>query len=354
MAPSTDRANYYTDPKVAQWLPLDKTFGTYLLATFLALLLYGLALHQAYRYYRTFRSDASFIRVLVGVVLTLETLHTALTLHTCYVVFVTNYSDLLGALKDNGPWSLDLQPVVTGITVLSAQIFFVRRVYEIGRLHRIAAVSTVIFLVGEVGFATATTYAAFVLPDNVATTGDGWLLTLSMGMPLIADLILTMTLIVTLSRSRSGLMGPYHVYLRSGSFLDRAIVYVVNTGLLHCTTNALAFACTIGTYNRSSFLYFFFNTISARIYANSFLCVLNSRDVLARKEMEIFSDGQYGLNFITRTHRQATAETWNLPQMREQEMPTINIHMTTEREESTWSKMSDVSHMQTESRPESV
>lgn len=40
--------------------------------------------------------------------------------------------------------------------------------------------------------------------------------------------------------------------------------------------------------------------------------------------------------------------------MREQEMPTINIHMTTEREESTWSKMSDVSHMQTESLPESV
>ena len=33
MAPST-----YWDSRVAQWLPLDKTFGTYLLATFLALL----------------------------------------------------------------------------------------------------------------------------------------------------------------------------------------------------------------------------------------------------------------------------------------------------------------------------
>ncbi len=28
--------------------------------------LYGLALHQVYKYYRTFRSDTSFIRVLVS------------------------------------------------------------------------------------------------------------------------------------------------------------------------------------------------------------------------------------------------------------------------------------------------
>ena len=40
--------------------------------------------------------------------------------------------------------------------------------------------------------------------------------------------------------------------------------------------------------------------------------------------------------------------------MREQELPRINIHMTTEREESTWSKLSDAGRMQAESRPESV
>ncbi|KAI1783882.1 hypothetical protein LXA43DRAFT_1102016 [Ganoderma leucocontextum] len=346
MAPSTNGANTTVDPALAQWLPLDKTFGTYLLGTFLALLLYGLALHQAYKYYRAFRSDASFIRALVATVLTLETLQTLLTLHTCYFVFVTNYGHLLAALKDNGPWSLDVQPVVTSLTVLSAQIFFVRRVYEIGRWHRIAAASTVLFLVGQIGFATATSYAAFVVPDNVATTGSGWLLTLSMGMPLISDLILTMTLIATLSHTRSG--------LPRSNFLDVAITYVVNTGLLHCATNALAFACTIGTYNRSSFLYLFFNTVSTRVYANSFLCVLNSREALSRKGVEVFSDGQCGLNLIARAHRQATAETWNLPQVQERESPRINIHMTTEREESTWSKLGDASHMQTESRPESV
>lgn len=40
---------------------------------------------------------------------------------------------------------------------------------------------------------------------------------------------------------------------------------------------------------------------------------LNSRDALTRMGVEVLSDGQYGLNLIARTHRQATVETWNLP-----------------------------------------
>ena len=72
--------------ELAKWLPLDKTFGAFLLGTFLGLMyvlhlrinthspsesdvvwfsLYGLIINQACRYYRHFQSDDSFIRLLV-------------------------------------------------------------------------------------------------------------------------------------------------------------------------------------------------------------------------------------------------------------------------------------------------
>ncbi len=72
---------------VKQWSPLDKTLGVYLLGTFIGLVygvsplarftasqltlssptgrLYGISLHQMYRYYRLFPSDPRFIRILV-------------------------------------------------------------------------------------------------------------------------------------------------------------------------------------------------------------------------------------------------------------------------------------------------
>ncbi len=98
-----------------------------------------------------------------------------------------------------------------------------------------------------------------------------------MAMPLIADLILTMTLITTLYRSRSGLArcvieaalldpgplsSPYHVYICSGSFIDGIITYVVNTGAPQlvlatiATSGMLTYGvyqdCFIGTYSEHS------------------------------------------------------------------------------------------------------
>ncbi|PIL36502.1 hypothetical protein GSI_00191 [Ganoderma sinense ZZ0214-1] len=376
MSNSTPVPNSLSPEELAKWLPLDKTFGAYLLGTFLGLILYGLIIHQACRYYRTFQSDDSFIRLLVTVVLALETLHTALTMYLWYSSFypwsawrvierrpsynvlITCFGKLDYALASGGPWSLNIQPVLNSVTALSAQLFFARRVYEMGSRSRFAAVSAILILIVGFGFAIATSYQAFATTLTLSTSDIGWLLSAPVGLSFIADSVLTITLLSAFRRSRSELV-------QTNTVLELIVIFVVNTGQdyfignakdregmepvldsrllasLPSIFNALGLSFTIGDYNRSTLLVLFFGTISTRVYANTFLSVLNSRDALAsagKRGLEVVSDGSgsyAGLGLIARAHRQAAAETWNVPQPPEPEQ-TINVQITTELEE--WEK----------------
>ncbi|TBU51389.1 hypothetical protein BD310DRAFT_769544, partial [Dichomitus squalens] len=44
---------------------LDNTYGAVLIGTFVALVLYGLQLHQSYRYFRMYHGDSAILKTLV-------------------------------------------------------------------------------------------------------------------------------------------------------------------------------------------------------------------------------------------------------------------------------------------------
>ncbi|KAI0740723.1 hypothetical protein C8Q76DRAFT_708804 [Earliella scabrosa] len=48
---------------------VEQTVGAIFLAAFFSTMLYGLMLHQAYRYIRLYTHDSTFIKSLVGIVL---------------------------------------------------------------------------------------------------------------------------------------------------------------------------------------------------------------------------------------------------------------------------------------------
>ncbi|KAM5540660.1 hypothetical protein V8D89_005691 [Ganoderma adspersum] len=335
--------------ELAKWLPLDKTFGAFLLGTFLGLILYGLIIQQAYRYYRTFQSDDSFIRLLVAVVLAFETLHTALTMYLwyCYYyprdcvgvaerrhsydVLIACYGDLSHALSSGGPWSLNpwlkRTPRRYNLWLIGVKIPVRGTVCELRlKSHRYSS-SLWVLSYAE----TAVVPGVRIRDSHIISI---WLLSAPVGLSFIADSVLTITLLSVLRHSGSELA-------QTNTFFGLVVIFVVNTGqdyfIGNNIMNALGLAFTIGDYNRSTLFVLFFGTISTRVYATSFL--LNSRDALAGKQgLEVVSDGSgsyAGLGLIARAHRQAAAETWNVPQAPEPER-TINVQITTELEE--WEK----------------
>ncbi|KAI0759592.1 hypothetical protein BD413DRAFT_596465 [Trametes elegans] len=129
MSSSTNSTGAPPDPFV--FLPqapaLDNTYGAGLIGTALALMLFGLTVHQVYRYFRLYPTDSVYMKTYVVVLLLVETFHIILSLHSCYFYLITNYLQPGAFLVP--VWSVNTVPLATGVVAVLSQCFFAHRVW---------------------------------------------------------------------------------------------------------------------------------------------------------------------------------------------------------------------------------
>ncbi|KAM5544673.1 hypothetical protein V8D89_001571 [Ganoderma adspersum] len=252
--------------------PLDNTFGAVLIGTFVGLMLYGITLHQSYRYFRMYPADLPILKFLVSFVLVLETVSSALSMHICYRYLVMNYfhpQALIG-----GEWSLNLFPVISGVTMVTTQSFFIRRVWILGRQYRYFLAVAVALCFVEMGFFIAATIKAFTIPTFKEYEHATWLVSTGSTMAVSSDVMITAMLIFALRRSRTGIK-------RTDSMLDVMIMYSINTGLLTGIANlgSLLFAFL----QPGTLIWAGVGIPGVKMYANTLMAALNSRRSLAAK-----------------------------------------------------------------------
>ncbi|OSD07843.1 hypothetical protein PYCCODRAFT_1430041 [Trametes coccinea BRFM310] len=245
---------------------LNNTLGAFMIGTYISLMLYGLTLHQSYRYFRLFPKDLLFMRVIVVATLILETVHTALCMHTCYYYLVVNYFNPAALL--DGVWSIRLMPLLTALVCLVSECFYVRRVYILGARYRAVVVICPVLILVFVGFAAAATAEAFIRPTFKDYNKFEWLDSAAFGAVVLLDVLLTGTLIITLNKSRTG-------FKRTDSMIDLLIVYTINTGLLTGLFGVLSLIFALTSPN--NLIYSALNLVATKTYATSLLAVLNSR-----------------------------------------------------------------------------
>ncbi|KAH9848470.1 hypothetical protein C2E23DRAFT_889120 [Lenzites betulinus] len=182
---------------------LDNTFGSFLIATFLGMLMYGLTIYQSYKYFRLFRDDAFVLKLIVVSTLLLETFHIILCMHVCYYYLVTSYFNPLALL--DGVWSIRILPLATGLVVLVSESFFTRRVYLIGSHFRWVVAIVPILMLAILGFATAATVEAYLWPTFADFERFAWTTSAGFGLAALVDSLLTGTLILVLHKSRTGM-----------------------------------------------------------------------------------------------------------------------------------------------------
>ncbi|KAM5541535.1 hypothetical protein V8D89_004725 [Ganoderma adspersum] len=232
-------------------ISIDKSFGSMLIGTFLGLVLYGITLHQAYRYSRLYSSDRIELKLAVLAIPVLETIHMALSCHTCYFYLVSNYFD---------PEQLKYPTH-----------FFARRAYLFTkgwyRMLVFLAVSICMLRTGDASLATT----IFEYRDSPSGFGGKfvsrtWLIACASGCALGADTILTTVLIIALRQNRSGVK-------RTDSVMDVLVLYTITTGLVSVIALFLAvviFPAEVGVFTAIS-------VIMTKFYANTLLAALNSR-----------------------------------------------------------------------------
>ncbi|KAI8970734.1 hypothetical protein BD414DRAFT_232546 [Trametes punicea] len=275
----------FMDPSAAApALPrLDSTFGALLLGMSFGLMLYGLTVHQTYRFARLYPKDETWVKCLVGAILVLESFHISLCIVAVYYHLVSNYFNPASLLV--GHWSTRLLTPTTGVTILICQSFYVFRVYQIGShyAYRVLVALAIACMVCAFGFMIAATVEGFRLSLN-DFQHVSWLVSAIFGCAVLADVCLTGTLVTVLLRSRTG-------FRRTDSLIEVLIIYSINTGLLTSIFGLLCFIFAI--ILPGNLIYIGISIVGVKLYANSVLAVLNSRRSLSDRMLQGFEMGSF-------------------------------------------------------------
>ncbi|KAI0656155.1 hypothetical protein C8Q70DRAFT_1015384 [Cubamyces menziesii] len=99
---------------------LDSTFGSIYLGIIVGGMLYGLTIHQAYRYFRHYPEDDCFYpKGVVLLILTFETLHTILWTYIGYRYLVSEAFDVGGSLRSH--WTITATFIITPCSLHACQ-----------------------------------------------------------------------------------------------------------------------------------------------------------------------------------------------------------------------------------------
>ncbi|KAI0326505.1 hypothetical protein GY45DRAFT_1373910 [Cubamyces sp. BRFM 1775] len=252
-------------PSPPQVPSLNSTYGALVLGTCFGLMLYGLTVHQTYRYGRLYPRDVKWLKGLVVGILTLETLHTTLCIIAVYYHLVLNFFN---------PASL-----------LVGHCFYVFRVYQVGShfVYKSLVSAAIVCMVCSFGFMIAATVEGFRLSLN-DFQHVSWLVSAIFGCAVLADICLTGTLVVVLLRARTG-------FRRTDSLIEVLIIYSINTGLLTSIFGLLCFIFAI--ILPGNLIYIGISVVGVKLYANSVLAVLNSRRSLSDRMVRGFEMGSF-------------------------------------------------------------
>ncbi|KAH9902465.1 hypothetical protein C8Q73DRAFT_633999 [Cubamyces lactineus] len=278
-------------PLLPQAPALDNTYGAGLIGTAVGLMLFGLTVHQVYRYFRLYPTDPKYIKIYVVVLLIIETFHIVISLHTCYFYLITNYLQPGAFLVPI--WSVNTVPLATGVVAVVSQCFFAHRVWLVGPQFRPLVLISVSLLLKHDVAATIETYVRPLYRSYWSVT---WVFSASFGVAIVVDSVLTGTLITILHRSRTGIK-------RTDSMIDLLIVYSVNTGRIF---NILTF--TFALVYPDNIIYGGFAIVTAKLYANSVLAALNARKSLIKGPDGLEMDS-LGLSFAAGPTERATTVT---------------------------------------------
>ncbi|KAI0763306.1 hypothetical protein BD413DRAFT_211279 [Trametes elegans] len=245
---------------------LNNTYGAILIGTFGSLMLYGLTIHQAYRYTRVYHCDSMYTKCYVPVLVLLDTLHTVLCIHMTYWYLVVNH--FRPERLFTGIWSINLLAVTLGVNIICCQCFFARRVYIIGHKWRIMSYRGC-WICRRNGFRNCRDDRSVSSPDFASFHNYAWMASAAYGIAVFTNVMLTTILTYILHESRTG-------FSRTETKIDRLIKYAVCTGFI--TDIFSIFVLVFALVQPGNLIYSGIDLVTSKLYVNSVLAALNFRE----------------------------------------------------------------------------
>ncbi|KAF8972054.1 hypothetical protein BDZ97DRAFT_1782964 [Flammula alnicola] len=251
-------------------LESNENLGAVEITTFLSLILYGVSLSQGYTYFRRSASeDRLTLKLLVSVLLLLETFHSFTVAMAIYYDTVTRWKT-----AEANSYPLATSILMETLITLLVQCFFSFRIYRLsGRLSICIICCSLALLRCIGGMATCVEDFLDVPNEPFNATSyvfrSSWLITSTFAVGGATDVLIAIFMAYYLRK----LASPWN--LKSTTyFLNRLILWSLQTGMITSMTSVAVIICfqTI-----SNMVWFSLYIILAKVYSNSLLVSLNAR-----------------------------------------------------------------------------
>ncbi|KJA25048.1 hypothetical protein HYPSUDRAFT_434943 [Hypholoma sublateritium FD-334 SS-4] len=284
-------------------IDLDKTLGAVFIGNIVSASLFGLTSLQAFIFFSGNIRDRKLFKRLIAFLWFLDIVHLVLMTHGVYHYLVRNFDDFL-ALQDP-TWSLLAQVIITCISDFIVRCVFARRIWLcrscvlilcFDRLHLVITfadlantvsghnntllVSIVASSVFVFGMGIAFAARGFIDGTYAKLISESWILYTALGSSIVVDGLITVSLCMLLEGIRTG-------YRSMDSLVNTLMLYSINTGLL---TSLCATACfvTFAIWPHQ-FVFMGFYFVLSKLYINSLLAVLNTREALRKRNTGMHS-----------------------------------------------------------------
>jgi len=304
---------------------IGDTFGALFIGALIAMAVYGITTLQTYFYYMSFPKDDIAIKLLVGSIWILDTLHVVFMCHALYFYLILGFGNPQ-ALVD-GTWTLLSSIGVNVIVSFIAQCFFTERIFQLCPPRKRWWVTGIIWItvLAHLVFGMETVVFLFIKKEFSRFKEVTLIAAVPFGIcAVISDILIAVALCVLLGSNRSA-------FQDTNNIINKLIIFAINRCIL---TSAVAVAETIiFSVLPNSFYSVAMDFIIGKLYANSLLAVLNSRVMLDTNSRDASDSTELSTSF----HASAVAHHQNniLSQVRTRESNRVpdtdkgNRHMIT-------------------------
>ncbi|KAJ7927218.1 hypothetical protein B0H13DRAFT_1861589 [Mycena leptocephala] len=256
--------------------PLDSTYGVWLISLFLETMLYGMGVLQTWIYFVGRPTDVASVKWTVLVVLTLETIQVVFFSRSSYFRFVERFGQIQIDLiccnslllyfasrihkltKGRGKFSLSAIGIYT-IVYFCADCFRSSSFFPLGQL---------ILAIVQILAGIAQTVVSYQLRSYLKLGETKSITTVQSAASLACDLLITIYLYLFLTSQKGEMM-------KMNFMIDMLIYDAINRGMLTALSSGINMVLFLALPD--TFWFFLGLAPSSKLYMNSFLTSLNTR-----------------------------------------------------------------------------
>jgi len=246
---------------------IQKTFGALLVGGFIAATFSGVTTVQACIYSKLFPTDHPFLKFLVLLIWSFDTLHTFFVGATIWDYLIAHFGE--AAWIDYISTHLALTIAFTAMLTLVVHFFFIYRIHRLSMSNWFLTIPLSALACARVGFAFLTTSKMIDLRSFKGFVENyTWSFTTGLSISSLVDLLITACLCYLLMRSQKHATKLNHV-------LDKLMLYTFENCALTTVITIATLICWLVMHHNLIFMGLHF--IICKFYANSLLATLNQR-----------------------------------------------------------------------------